>query len=172
MSNYIEKENLDDDCIIRDIPMKMRELWQYLEDISSACGKRGVVFKYDVSLPLPYFYKIVQDIRGRVKDAGVTLGYGHVGDFNLHLNVCYDKYAHDEGFIQLENILEPYIFDYLEGINGSISAEHGVGVAKSAYLNRSQSVENINLMKNIKIAMDKNGIMNPYKIFNENNKNI
>ena len=165
MSNYLEKENLEEDCIITDIPGKMKELWQYREDISSACGKRGVVFKYDVSLPLDYFYKIVQDIRQRVADSGITLGYGHVGDFNLHLNVSYDRYNHDDGYEKLEKILEPYIFDYLKEINGSISAEHGVGIAKSAYLNRSQSEENIKLMKNIKLAVDKSGIMNPYKIF-------
>jgi len=165
LSEYLIKENLEEDCIITDDPNKMKELWTYRENISSACGKRGIVFKYDVSLHLTHFYSIVEDIRRKVSDLAVTIGYGHVGDFNLHLNVSYDKYDQDQGYHTLENILEPYLFDYLNQINGSISAEHGVGIAKSAYLNRSQSENNINLMKIIKKAIDVKGIMNPYKIF-------
>jgi (R)-2-hydroxyglutarate---pyruvate transhydrogenase len=168
MANFLEKNKLDELCVISDDESKMNELWAYREKISSACSKRGVVFKYDVSLPLTEFYKLVEDVRYRVahdlNQSVITVGYGHVGDYNLHLNVCYNKFEHDEGFCKLENILEPYIFDYLKSIHGSISAEHGVGLAKALYLNRSQSENNINLMKKIKQAIDPNGIMNPYKI--------
>ena len=59
-------------------------------------------------------------------------GYGHIGDTNLHINVAL-KNKNDAG--EIEKILEPYIFEYLRNVKGSISAEHGLGVMKSNYLN-------------------------------------
>ena len=61
--------------------------------------------------------------------------------------------------------VEKVMFDYLKSVNGSVSAEHGIGIQKLKYLNITQSDENILMMKSIKRTIDPNGIMNPYKMF-------
>ena len=101
----------------------------------------------------------------RIGNLGEVIGYGHIGDYNLHLNVCYDKHVKDEGYYRIIELLEPFVYDYLTTVNGSISAEHGIGILKAKYLDRSQTKENIKVMKQIKSVLDPNGILNPYKLF-------
>jgi FAD/FMN-containing dehydrogenase len=170
LADFLVQNKLDEKCIITDEKSKIQKLWLYREGIASACSKRGIVLKYDISLNLRNFYEIVEIIRNRVNSVVknynnvFTIGYGHLGDYNLHINVCYDKFQMDEEYKIIENTIEPYIFDYLKTISGSISAEHGIGQAKAVYLNRSQSDENIQLMKKIKQVFDPKGILNPYKL--------
>ncbi len=61
-------------------------------------------------------------------------------------------------------MLEPFIFQWLRDRNGSISAEHGLGLMKGKYLDYCKSGEVIEQMKNIKKMLDPNGILNPYKV--------
>lgn len=155
------------DAVIAQDEAQKAKIWELRESISEGTAREGIVFSYDISLPLEKFYEIVEDTRRRVSELNPqykVVGYGHIGDYNLHLNVCYDKFIKDSGYKQLESLLEPYIYDYLTKYRGSISAEHGIGLHKAQYLNRSQSEESINLMKLIKQTIDPNGIMNPYKV--------
>ena len=70
-------------------------LWRLREDVSVAVSARGHTFKYDLSFPLPRMYEAVDAARSRLAAAGwtpeahgvVAVGYGHLGDSNLHLNV-------------------------------------------------------------------------------------
>lgn len=66
-------------------------------------------------------------------------GYGHIGDGNLHLNISIPGYKNEELQDRMEQILEPFVFDEVKAIKGSISAEHGIGFHKSSYLNYSKS---------------------------------
>ncbi|PVV05288.1 hypothetical protein BB560_000193 [Smittium megazygosporum] len=86
-------------------------------------------------------------------------GFGHIGDGNIHLNVVANKF--DDS---LQNIIEPYINEWISKVNGSISAEHGIGIVKPDCLKYSKSPEMISLMKKIKNHFDPNGILNPYKV--------
>ena len=160
------KEDSIDDAVISSDMSQFKKLWEIRERISESSSKGGICFKYDISMKLQLMYDLVHIIRNKTKNLANTVGYGHIGDSNLHINVCYDKFDKDEGYYQIEKILEPFIFDYLKTINGSISAEHGVGVQKPQYLDRTQTKESIELMKQVKLTIDKNNIMNPYKIFN------
>ena len=102
-------------------------------------------------------------VRERVKKYALTAGYGHIGDGNMHLNVpmIYDVKNIDK----CKDLIEPFIFDYVRDKNGSISAEHGLGLNKSKYLHYAKSPEVISYMKQIKEIFDPNYILNPYKIF-------
>lgn len=60
--------------------------------------------------------------------------------------------------------IEPYVYEYTSRLNGSISAEHGVGLRKPKYVHYSKTLNSIKLMKDIKTMMDPNGILNPYKV--------
>lgn len=61
-------------------------------------------------------------------------------------------------------MLEPYIFEQVAKLQGSISAEHGIGFKKPQYIHYSKNENSLNLMKDIKQLMDPNGILNPYKV--------
>lgn len=108
-------------------------------------------------------YNLVQDLRQRLNNERPhrlrrCVGYGHMGDGNLHLNLTSDTY--DE---KLFNILEPFIFEWTRDNTGSVSAEHGLGLKKRDYIYHSKPRELVDVMKNIKFMLDPKGILNPYK---------
>lgn len=123
------------------------------------------------SLPLPVLYEMVKSVKARMIEKGVlrpeapssspvteVLGYGHIGDGNLHLNVSAREYSP-----QVSQLLEPYVYEFAQKYNGSVSAEHGLGQAKVDYVHYSKSPEMIAWIKKIKRVFDPQGIMNPYK---------
>jgi FAD/FMN-containing dehydrogenase len=165
LEDFLSKIELKDGVIAQDESQK-KKIWELRETIAEGASKEGLVLSYDISLPLPKFYDVVEETRKRVGDLAEVIAYGHIGDYNLHLNVCYNKFVKDTNFHILEGIMEPFVYDYIKDVKGSVSAEHGIGICKSEYLNRSQTSDSIELMKIIKNALDPNGIMNPYKIIN------
>ena len=60
--------------------------------------------------------------------------------------------------------MDPYVFEYVKRVRGSVSAEHGIGLQKTKYLSYSKTPEMIEYMKLIKNVFDPKGIMNPYKV--------
>ncbi|GAB1606163.1 D-2-hydroxyglutarate dehydrogenase, mitochondrial-like [Argonauta hians] len=141
---------------------QMANLWSLRERISESILKDGYCYKYDLSLCLSKFYDLVLEVRNRTAHIPNTrvVGYGHVGDSNLHLNITSPEYNKE-----LFNLLEPFVFDYVAEIRGSVSAEHGIGLHKVQYLHHSQSDLSVALMQQMKNLLDPRGILNPYKIF-------
>lgn len=161
--------NSENSSIFSTSERTFNDLWSYREKISEAISKKGLVFKYDFSLNYDNYFKMKEVVEQRLKNKNVSvLTYGHVGDNNLHLNISLDSFEKNENFFEIQNLLEPFLYNLIKEVNGSISAEHGIGQAKSQYLNCSQSEENIILMKKLKKAIDPKNIMNPYKIFHNN----
>jgi len=138
---------------------QVNDLWLIRESITSALKEDGEVYKYDVSLPLPQLYELVETMRERTEGLAVhCCGYGHLGDGNLHLNITSKEYDED-----LLAIIEPYVYDFTAGVGGSISAEHGLGLMKVNHIHYSKSPEAVAVMRQIKSALDPKGILNPYK---------
>lgn len=81
------------------------------------------------------------------------------GDGNLHLQISVRKFSNE-----VLNFIEPYIYKRVEELNGSISAEHGIGFSKKKYLPMIKSKATISAMRNLKELMDPKGILNPYKV--------
>jgi len=143
-------------------------LWRLREGAAEALSKHGYTYKYDVSIPCDQMYSLVEAMRERLgassdfdpgSDCTNVVGYGHLGDGNLHLNVTTKEFD-EEVFARIE----PFIFERVRDMRGSISAEHGVGRAKAEYLHMSKSEEIISMMRTIKATLDPNGILNPYKV--------
>ncbi|XP_053602263.1 D-2-hydroxyglutarate dehydrogenase, mitochondrial-like [Plodia interpunctella] len=144
-------------------PKKMQTIWNLRESIAGAGLVKGYVFKYDVSIPQKFYYDLVPVLRKRMGDKAVTVcGYGHVGDGNIHINITVPEYTKEAS-----SILEPFIFEEVAKVQGSISAEHGVGFRKPHYIHYSKDKTALQLMRDLKQLMDPNGILNPYKVLPE-----
>ncbi|XP_049931668.1 D-2-hydroxyglutarate dehydrogenase, mitochondrial isoform X2 [Nymphaea colorata] len=133
--------------------------WRIREGISEALVRAGAVYKYDLSLPVEKIYEIVEEMRSRLGQSATVLGYGHLGDGNLHLNVSVPEY--DD---KVSAKIEPFVYEWTSKHRGSISAEHGLGQMKANEIHYSKPVEAVQLMASIKKLLDPNGIMNPYKV--------
>lgn len=107
-------------------------------------------------------YKLVEVVRRRVAHfpGVVVVGYGHVGDGNLHLNVSSPSGYNSE----LQEQLEPFVYEWTAQQGGSISAEHGIGVMKAGALQYSKSGEAVDVMQRLKLLFDPHRILNPYKV--------
>lgn len=143
------------------------QLWQLRERISESISVY-TPYKNDISVTVARVPDFVEEV-----DAIVQANYpdfeivwfGHIGDGNMHLNILKPADLPKEEFFARCNNVSKWVFEIVEKYNGSISAEHGVGRTKKAYLGYSRSAEEIALMKAVKAAFDPNGIMNPGKIF-------
>ena len=139
---------------------KIKAVWDLRERIAEALMCCGAVYKYDLSLPLPKMYELVSHMREKLGDKVTNVvGYGHLGDGNLHLNFTTNHYS-DE----VLNLIEPCVYEWTASHRGSISAEHGLGLKKANYIHLSQSSSSVSLMKGLKQLLDPKGILNPYKV--------
>ena len=94
-------------------------------------------------------------------------GGGHIGDGNLHLNILKPETWELQDFkLECEKVSQQ-VLGVVAEFNGSISAEHGVGLLKKEQLSFSRSNEEIELMRSLKQVFDPNGIMNPGKLLPE-----
>ncbi|KAI2626522.1 D-lactate dehydrogenase 2 mitochondrial precursor [Hypoxylon sp. NC1633] len=168
LEDVMSKDIVSDGVVAQD-ETQLRSLWAQREGITETIGHWGGVYKYDLSIPIKDMYKLVEDVRTRLQDAGLkgetddypvvdVAGYGHMGDSNLHLNIAVRRYDK-----KVEAALEPFVYEWISNKNGSISAEHGLGIAKKKYIGYSRNETTVGLMKQIKNLFDPNGIMNPYK---------
>lgn len=164
LNNFVENamsNNFIVDGTLTGDPAKIQHMWAVRERLGEGCLLDGYCFKYDVSLPLPNFWKLLDALKKQLDMSRVVRlsGFGHLGDGNLHVVVATPDY--DE---IIESQLEPFLFKYVSKYNGSVSAEHGIGFKKTKYLNYSKKQSAIDLMYQMKNMMDPNGILNPYKV--------
>ena len=131
-------------------------LWRWREAHPEAAAALGLVLKFDVTLPAAAIAEFCARVSARLASgwpAATTLLYGHVGDGNIHVNVV--------GPDPDDDAVDAAVLDLVVDLGGSISAEHGIGVAKRAWLARDRSAEEVAAMRAIKHALDPDGIMNP-----------
>jgi FAD/FMN-containing dehydrogenase len=135
-------------------------LWQLRERHTEAVSAEGIPHKLDVSVPLARYAEMVDRAPAAVAavdEAARTIVYGHVGDGNVHVNIlgpAPDDEAVDDAVLEL--VLE---------LGGSVSAEHGIGVAKVEWLVRDRGADAVAAMRAIKRAWDPAGILNPGVLF-------
>ncbi|MFP6848264.1 MAG: FAD-binding oxidoreductase [Pseudomonas sp.] len=155
------------DGVMSQSEQQLQNLWKLREYISETIS-HWTPYKNDISVTVSQVPAFLADIdtivAGSYPDFEV-LWYGHIGDGNLHLNILKpDALSKDEFFAKCATV-NKWVFETVEKYNGSISAEHGVGMTKRDYLEYSRSPAEIGYMKAVKAVFDPNGIMNPGKIF-------
>jgi FAD/FMN-containing dehydrogenase len=95
---------------------------------------------------------------------GDVVSYGHAGDGNLHFNLSQKPGADVARFLGRAHALEHAMFDLVESLGGSISAEHGIGRLKAEEFARRADPVEIAVMRRLKEALDPKGILNPGKV--------
>ncbi|PWN19116.1 putative DLD2-D-lactate dehydrogenase [Microstroma glucosiphilum] len=166
LEELMEGGSITDGVMAQD-ETQVGSLWALRESIPEAAGKYGSVYKYDLSMPIPKMNELVLDMRARFEERGVigkdktiktVVGYGHIGDGNLHINIVADRYTPET-----EALIEPYIYEWTAKQNGSISAEHGLGVMKAEKIGYTKSKTSVAYMQKVKDLFDPKRILNPNK---------
>lgn len=155
------------DGVISQSEAQAAQLWRLREGITESLA-RYKPYKNDVSVrisAMPAFLDETQALIGREYPHFDVVWFGHIGDGNLHINVLKPDDLGDEAFVaQCEHVTK-LLAEALRKYDGSISAEHGIGLVKKPYLASTRSAEEIALMRGVKRVFDPDGIMNPGKLF-------
>jgi FAD/FMN-containing dehydrogenase len=132
---------LPDSAAIADDTASREALWRLREGMAEAINARGVPHKVDVGVPLEALPEFLARIEGE------AYLFGHLADGNVHVNLMGGE--------------EDPVLELALELGGTISAEHGVGVAKARWLQRARGSAEIAAMRAIKAALDPDGILNP-----------
>ncbi len=150
--------------------MQKKTFWKYREGISESLSILHTVHKNDISLPLSKMEAFLNDMETLLAEKYPNFEialFGHIGDGNLHLNILKPETMSNSEFFEACKKVDPQMFQLIQKYNGSISAEHGIGLLKKDFLEFSRSTTEIEYMKAIKKVFDPKGILNPEKIFSK-----
>jgi FAD/FMN-containing dehydrogenase len=154
------------DGVISQNDRQTGELWRYRESISESIT-RFTPYKYDLAVRVSKVTAYLGDLKNLVArhcPEFEVIWYGHIGDGNLHMNILKpDTMDLPEFESKCEEISE-LIYALTEQYDGSISAEHGIGLLKRSWLHRTRSAAEIEMMHGIKSVFDPAGIFNPGKL--------
>ncbi len=155
------EQGLVSDAVLTRSQSERNALWEIRDDVLEFF-KLGPIIPFDVSVTIEKMESFVSDVRAgmdKMPDP-ICIVFGHLGDSNLHVLLgSEDADAFDYG------ALETLLYETVERYQGSVSAEHGVGLSKRAHLHRSRSEAELQLMIGMKKMLDPNNILNPNKIF-------
>jgi FAD/FMN-containing dehydrogenase len=142
-------------------------MWKLRESVPEAQRHHGASLKHDVSVPVSSIPRLIEEgsaLVARLVPEGDVMGYGHLGDGNLHFNVSQRPGTDAAAFLARGRALEHAVFDLVGSLGGSISAEHGIGRLKTQeFADRADPVE-LAVMRDLKRALDPRGILNPGKV--------
>jgi FAD/FMN-containing dehydrogenase len=156
------------DAVIADSEAQRAMLWKIRESISLAERTHGKALKHDVSAPVSRVPELIERGTAVVKQlfpAADVIAFGHVGDGNIHFNVTPPPGMDQDRFVEGEGLkVTEAVHDLVTELNGSISAEHGIGKLKREELAQRKSQVEMDLMRAVKKALDPDNRMNPGRV--------
>lgn len=155
------------DGVIAQSEAQAAALWRLREGITESLAPRRP-YKNDISVrvgAVPAFLHDMQALLAREYPQAEVVWFGHIGDGNLHINVLRPDDLAEAAFIEQCEHVTHLLADTLQRHGGSISAEHGIGLVKRAYLDSTRSAAEIALMRGVRKVFDPRGILNPGKLF-------
>jgi FAD/FMN-containing dehydrogenase len=162
------EQGLATDAVVAESIAQSHALWHVRESIPLAQSEEGLNIKHDISLPVSAMAGFVPRMAARLQ--AVTPGarvvcFGHLGDGNLHYNLQAPEGVPAAAFLtEHEARINELVYDEVQRLGGSISAEHGIGELKRDELAQRGSPVALELMRAIKKALDPDGIMNPGRL--------
>ena len=156
-------EDLVYDGMIAQSEGQRADFWTVREHIPEANRIIGAVASHDVSLPLGRVPEFIEHANEEIAKLGNfrTNCFGHLGDGNLHYNIFPPMGNSRDDFMHLKPKIETAVYELVNSLQGSFSAEHGIGRTKVETLSRYASPAKLSMLKAIKAGFDPNGIMNP-----------
>ena len=145
---------------------KAESWWKLRKAISDAQKLEGVSIKHDISVPVSEIATFFDKADTALRQAfpGVRIvAFGHIGDGNIHYNASMPDPQQNAQFIARSGDVNRIVYDIIAQLNGSISAEHGLGQLKREEIHRYKSALEMELMQGIKQTIDPHGLMNPGK---------
>jgi FAD/FMN-containing dehydrogenase len=155
------------DAMLATSMAQAQAMWKLRESVPEAQRRHGASLKHDVSVPVSAIPTLIEEgsaLARRLAPEGDVISYGHAGDGNLHFNVSQKNGADIESFMARGPALQLALFDLVESLGGSISAEHGIGRLKAAEFARRADPVELAVMHELKRALDPKGILNPGKV--------
>ncbi|PSJ61467.1 FAD-binding oxidoreductase [Pseudaminobacter soli (ex Li et al. 2025)] len=141
--------------------------WRLRESLSDSQRPEGGSIKHDISVPvvsIPAFIERAGHAVVSICPEARIACFGHMGDGNLHYNISQPAGGDTTAFLDLYPVMNKAVHDIVREMNGSISAEHGIGQMKREELIATTQPIAIDLMRRVKKAFDPAGIMNPGKV--------
>ncbi len=161
LESALEK-GLIKDGVVADNSTDLKWFWQIREDVRVLSAIADHDHHFDISLPIPLIGEYVEDARielRKIPEVKEIFNFGHVADGNIHFII-----GKKNNSAELTKRINDIVYEKIATVNGSVSAEHGIGLDKKAYLHHSRSKAEIELMKTIKRTLDPKNILNPGRI--------
>ncbi|MDO9383426.1 MAG: FAD-binding oxidoreductase [Hyphomicrobiaceae bacterium] len=155
------------DAIVAQSLTQSAALWQLREGASEAQKFEGGSIKHDVSVPvgsIPAFIAHADALIEALCPGARPVAFGHFGDGNVHYNVSQPLGMDRAEFLEKWEEISAAVHALVTRMDGSISAEHGIGQMKRASLRSAKSAVELDMMRAIKAALDPHGILNPGKL--------
>jgi FAD/FMN-containing dehydrogenase len=142
-------------------------LWQMREDITEAQKREGPSVKHDVAVPVSRVPELIEHAGAELarRFPGIRIvAFGHVGDGNIHYNCSKAERQQADEFFAQAPAVNHVVYDVVDALGGSISAEHGLGQLKRDEIRRYKSGLELDIMRAVKRTLDPHGLMNPGKV--------
>lgn len=155
-------KNWISDASFFDTAAAQDECWKIREDVATIEANAPHNQHFDISIPIHQIGIIINQIIKKLQSQEGVLGvypFGHVADGNMHLIV-----GKQNDSPKLTQQINEIVYQPLKVVNGSISAEHGIGLDKKPYLHLSRTQDEIHIMKGLKQLFDPKNILNPGRI--------
>jgi len=150
------------DGVLAQTQRELNTIWQIREDVSVLAAQAQDDQHFDISLPIPKIGSIIDSIKQELRALSFVdriFTFGHVADGNIHFII-----GKKQNSPEIIKAINEVVYRQLKENNGSVSAEHGIGLHKKDYLNTSKSEVEIAIMKQLKALFDPHQILNPKRI--------
>ena len=161
------ESDLITDAAIAQNDREAHDFWRLRHSMSEAMRSEGAQAKFDVSTPVasvPAFLAEADKAVNVACDNARIIAFGHMGDGNIHYDILQPTTMTQEAFDAARARIEDAVYDVIAKHDGSISAEHGVGIMKAGEIALRKQPAEIAMMRAIKRALDPDNIMNPGKL--------
>ena len=157
------------DAMVAASEAQRRELWKMREDITEAQKPERISVKHDIAVPVSKVPEFIERAGAALEARfpGIRIvAFGHVGDGNIHYNTSNPDPAAARERMAYSPEVNRIVYDVVASLDGSISAEHGLGQLKRDEIAHYKSALELDLMRAIKRTLDPKGLMNPGKVLN------
>ncbi|MDG2035164.1 MAG: FAD-binding oxidoreductase, partial [Pseudomonadales bacterium] len=165
LADYLERGNMLD-AVVAQSNTDAEKFWYIRDGVSSILSAIKYRANFDIGVPVSvmdeFVIRVERALEKSISDFQLCT-FGHMADGNLHLLAWTDSGSDDHKEAVVQSVYQQ-VYEIVGEMNGTVTAEHGIGAMKRKYLKLCRSEEEIALMRTLKQAMDPKGILNPNRV--------